>query len=64
MLDKCKMQGFIPKNTTTRIWDLKRRKGREGDIGGGWTTKGGFSVLKLNSLNTTPKPHFFKRHHF
>lgn len=28
MLDKCKMQEFIPKDTTTRIWNHKRRKGR------------------------------------
>lgn len=38
---KCKLQEFTPKNTTTRIvgkGDPKRRKGREGGIGGreGW----------------------------
>lgn len=37
MLDKRKMQEFIPKDTKTRIWDHKR--GREGGVGGGGQQK-------------------------
>lgn len=62
MLDKRKMQEFIPKDTKTRIWDHKR--GREGGSEGVDNKRRYLSIGIKNSLNTAPKPHFFKCHYF